>query len=190
MKQNPSIASLGERPLPPIKLPEEVLHAGRQQDRTKILTIRRELSPPIRHPSYSTLPPPPVGNTVKREQSPPTRHPSYVTPPPVLGRTDILKVKEEPRPPYGTPPPVCRTVEQTMAVRTRPSPPSPPSSVCSTTFSKRGVRAEELFQASLAVDNADGCSSRSSQQCQPRSRPSSWRPGLVPGPGRALVGLL
>ena len=40
-----------------------------------------------------------------------------------------------------------------MAVNTRPSPPSPPSSVCSATFSKRGVRAEELFKASLAADN-------------------------------------
>ena len=144
--QNRSIASLDERPPSPIKLPEE----DRQQDRTKIL---RERSPPVRHPSYSTLPPPPVGNTVKREQSPPIRHPSYGTPPPVLGRTEILKVKEEPDPSYDTPPPVCRTVEQTMSVRTRPSPPSPPSSVCSTTFSKRGVRADELFKASLAADN-------------------------------------
>ena len=145
--QNPPIASLDER------LTAGVLHIGRQQDRTKILEMKRELSPPIRHPSYSTLPPPPIGKTVEREKSPPIRHPSYGTPPPVPGRTEIPKVKEEPNPSSRTPPPVSKIVEQTMVVKAKPSPPSPPSSVCSTTFSKRGVRAEELFQASLAADN-------------------------------------
>ena len=152
MKKNPAIARLDESLTPSIKLSEEVLHAGRQQDRTKILKMKREPSPLI--PSFSTLPPPPsVGNTVKREQSPPIRHPSYGTPPPVLGRAETLKVKEVLNPSYGTPPPVCRIDNQTMADKTRPSPPSPPSSVCSTTFSRRGVNAKELFQASLAADN-------------------------------------
>merc|ERR1719495_1102983 len=40
--QNPPIASLDER------LTAGVLHIGRQQDRTKILEMKRELSPPIR----------------------------------------------------------------------------------------------------------------------------------------------
>ena len=152
MKKNPAIASLDESPTPSIKLSEEVLHAGGQQNRTKILKMKREPSPLI--PSFSTLPPPPsFGNTGKREQNPPIRHSTYGTPPPVLGRAEILKVKEELNPSYGTPPPVCRIDEQTMAVKTRPSPPSPPSSVCSTTFSRRGVNAKELFQASLAADN-------------------------------------
>ena len=151
-KKDLTNASLDESPSPSIKQFEEVLHVGKQQDRTNILKMKREPSPLI--PSFSTLPPPPsVGNTVKREQSPPIRHPSYGTPPPVLGRAEILKVKEELNPSYGTPPPVCRIDEQTMAVKTRPSPPSPPSSVCSTTFSRRGVNAKELFQASLAADN-------------------------------------
>ena len=137
-----------EKPAPPIKLAEKDLHTGRQ-DRTERETIR--------HPSYSTLPPPPVSRTVKREPSPPIRHPSYGTPPPAVN-TEVLKVKEELsaaicKPSYSTPPPVCREVEQTVTVETRPSPPSPPSSVCSTNFSRRGVKAEELFQASLAADN-------------------------------------
>ena len=174
-----------ERPLPSLKLAEKDLRTGRQ-DRTEMSKMKREPSPPFRHPSFNTPPPPPVGRIVARDLSPPIRHPSFNTPtpvgrteilevkkepssskryppygpPPPVGRTDILKVNEEaspptPHPSYGTPPPNCGMPEQSLALvgKTRPSPPFPPSSVCSTTFSKRGVRAEELFQASLAADN-------------------------------------
>ena len=145
-----------ERPLPSLKLAEKDLRTGRQ-DRTEMSKMKREPSPSIRHLSFNTPPPPPVGRIVARDLSPPIRHPSFNTPPPV-GRTEILKAKEEQsrparHPSFNTPPPVCRTQDQTVAVKTRPSPPSPPSSVCSATFSKRGVRAEELFKASLAADN-------------------------------------
>ena len=68
---------------------------------------------------------------VNRDTSPPIRHPSYN---------------------HG-PPPISRTQEQAVPPEEKPTPPSPPASVCSTTFSRRGVRAEELFQASLAADN-------------------------------------
>ena len=69
---------------------------------------------------------------VKRGLSPPIRHPSFGLPPP---------------------PQVAESDNLVSAVKTSISPPSPPSSVCSTTFLKRGVRAKDLFQASLAADN-------------------------------------